>query len=181
MTIVDERTIHAPPGICFEVAADVERWPHILPHYLRVEFRAKRGFGTGIVEMAANRDFAGPVYYPTWWLSDMHVDAAEPAVYYTHVGGITRGMIVKWSFEARDSQDSRDAHDSRGAQPEASSQHTHVRITHTWDGPPWPLVGRFLWEHVIARQFVSFIATRTLAGVAAEAERRNSSGKHHHA
>jgi ribosome-associated toxin RatA of RatAB toxin-antitoxin module len=158
MTIIDERTIRAPVETCFQVAADVERWPDILPHYRFVRFREKSGFGTGIVEMSAYRDFGGPLRYPTWWLSDMHVDDAEPAVHYTHVDGFTRGMIVKWSFDAIDAS--------------SHAQHTHVRISHAWDGPPWPLIGALAWEHFISSQFVSFIATRTLAGVTVEAERR---------
>jgi hypothetical protein len=151
VTIIDERTIAAPVDLCFQAAADVERWPDILPHYRFVRFRGKAGFGTGVVEMSAYRDFAGPLRYPTWWVSNMHVDTAEPAVYYTHIEGVTTGMVVKWSFEA-------------------CAAGTHVRISHTWDGPPWPLIGRFAWEHVIAHGFVSYIATRTLAGVAAAAE-----------
>lgn len=152
MTIVDERFMQAPPDECFRVAADVERWPVILPHYRKVRFYNRRGFGTGRVEMSAWRDFPGPFRWPTWWVSDMRADAAAPAVHYRHVGGITRGMDVTWSFEPRE----------RG---------THVRIEHTWEGPGWPLIGGFAWRHVIAPRFVSVIATRTLAGVAAEAER----------
>jgi hypothetical protein len=157
VTIIDEHTIAAPPATCFLVASDVERWPDILPHYRFVRFREKVAPATGIVEMSAYRDFAGPLRYPTWWLSRMHVDEAAPAVHYTHIGGITRGMVVKWSFE-----------------PVPGG--THVRISHAWDGPAWPIIGRFAWEHVIARHFVSFIARRTLAGVAAEAERRVRGG-----
>ena len=155
MTIIDALTIHAPAALCFEVAADVERWPLILPHYRFVTFRDRKAFGTGVVEMSAYRDFAGPVRYPTWWMSDMHVDAREPAVYYRHIDGITRGMEVKWSFD-----------------PVPGG--THVHISHAWDGPGWPVIGRAAWKHVSAPLFVSFIATRTLAGVGAEAERRVS-------
>lgn len=154
MTILDEHRMSAPANICFRVAADVERWPDILPHYRRVRFREQRGFGTGRVEMAAWRDFAGPVRYPTWWVSDMHVAEDEPAVFYRHVDGITRGMDVKWSFSP------------------ASTDTTLVRITHTWDGPPWPLIGPLAWRLIIAQHFVSAIAQRTLAGVAAEAARQ---------
>lgn len=152
MTTVDERIIAAPPDHCFRVAADVERWPTILPHYRNVRFHRRDAFGTGRVEMSAWRDFAGPARWPTWWLSDMHVAADEPAIYFVHVGGITRGMDVKWSF----------------------LPHTHgtlVRITHAWSGPPWPLIGSFAWRNVIGPHFVSFIAGRTLAGVGREAER----------
>ena len=153
MTIVDELVMRASRDVCFDVASDVERWPDILPHYRRVRFKAPPVEGRGTVEMAAWRDFAGPVRYPTWWVSEMRVDAEEPAVHYRHVDGITRGMVVKWSFDPLEAD-------------------TLVRITHAWDGPDWPVVGRFAWQHVIAPHFVHVIAGRTLAGVAAEAERR---------
>ncbi len=155
MTILDEHRMEAPPNVCFQVAADVERWPEILPHYRWVRFHEQRDFGTGRVEMAAWRDFGGPLRYPTWWVSDMRVDRDEPAVYYEHVDGITRGMQVKWSFEAHDDGS------------------TDVKITHAWDGPAWPLIGPLAWELVISRQFVSVIAQRTLAGVAAQASRNH--------
>ena len=153
MTILDELFMRAPPSICFRVAADVEQWPALLPHYRRVRFQRRDGFGTGRVEMAAWRDFGGPLRYPTWWVSDMRVDEHEPAVLYTHVDGLTRGMEVKWSFEPR---------------PDG----TMVRIAHAWDGPRWPLVGRLAWSAIIAPYFVSAIARRTLDGVGREAERR---------
>lgn len=153
MTIVDEHFMAAPADTCFRVAADVERWPEILGHYRHVRFHDRTGFGRGRVEMSAWRDFAGPLRWPTWWVSDMRADEAAPAVHYTHVDGITRGMEVVWSFDARDGG-------------------THVRILHTWEGPEWPLIGPLAWRHVIAPRFVHVIASRTLAGVAAEAERR---------
>ena len=155
MTIVDERFIAAPAESCFRVAADVERWPEILPHYRYVRFLRKRGFGTGTVAMSATRDFGGPLRWPTWWTSEMRVEADKPAVHYRHIAGITRGMTVTWSFAPR-------------------SNGTHVVITHTWSGPRWPLIGGFAWKHVIAPYFVSAIARRTLAGVAAAAEQANA-------
>jgi ribosome-associated toxin RatA of RatAB toxin-antitoxin module len=153
MTTIDERVMHAPPDLCFRVAADVERWPVILPHYRWVRRHAQSP-GDDRVEMAAWRDFAGPVRYPTWWLSEMRLDPAEPAIHFRHIAGITRGMVVKWSFI-----------------PAATD--TLVRITHQWQGPPWPVVGRFAWRYVIGPHFVSFIAARTLLGVSREVERRN--------
>src|SRR5690606_28476219 len=77
MTILDERFMRAPADVCFHVAADVERWPDILPHYRHVRFHERSAFGRGRVEMAAWRDFGGPVRYPTWWVSEMHADEAE--------------------------------------------------------------------------------------------------------
>lgn len=154
--ILDERTVRAPVATCFRVAADVERWPDILEHYRWVRFQQRQAFGTGRVEMAAWRDFGGPLRYPTWWVSDMRIDEAEPAVFYRHVEGITRGMDVEWRFEPH---------------PDG----TRVWITHAWDGPAWPLIGSLAWRAIIAPHFVSAIAQRTLAGVGAEAERRHNS------
>jgi hypothetical protein len=160
MMTVDERFVHAPADLCFRVAADVERWPALLPHYRWVRYHHSTGFGTGRVEMAAWREFGGPLRYPTWWVSDMHLAEDEPAIYFTHVAGVTRRMNVKWAFERRDGG-------------------THVRITHAWDGPRWPLIGRLAWRHVIGPHFVSAIAQRTLAGIAAEAERQAHTAARH--
>lgn len=160
MTTVDELRMEGPPDLCFRVAADVETWADVLPHYRWVRFHEKAGFGTGRVEMAAWRDFAGPLRYPTWWVSDMHVDADEPAIYFTHVDGITKGMDVKWSFLP----------DGKG---------TLVRITHAWNGPPWPMIGSLAWRAVIGPHFVSVIAGRTLAGIGREVERRMEPGAGH--
>lgn len=153
MRTIDERLMHAPVEICFAIAADVEHWPVLLPHYRWVRFLRRQSFGTGTVEMAAWRVFAGSVRYPTRWVSEMSIDNERPAIRYTHVAGITRGMDVEWRFE-----------------PEPDG--TRVHITHEWAGPHWPLVGRFAAERVIGPHFISAIAQRTLTGVAGEAERR---------
>jgi ribosome-associated toxin RatA of RatAB toxin-antitoxin module len=150
---VDEQLVRAPPRLCFRVAADVERWPLILPHYRWVRFRRQDDFGLGLVEMAAWRIFPAGIRYPTWWLSDMRASPDEPAVYYRHVGGITRGMDVKWEFEP------------------AKQDSTVVRIVHEWRGPAWPVVGGWAAQHVIGPHFISAIAQRTLAGIGREAER----------
>lgn len=154
MVTIDEHIVRAPAAICFHVAADVERWPEILPHYRRVQFQERRGFGRGRVDMAAWRDFAGGFRYPTWWVSEMRSEAKTPAIFYRHVLGITRGMDVRWEFFAHDESD------------------TRVRITHAWNGPAWPLIGALAANHVIGPHFISAIASRTLAGVAAVAEQR---------
>lgn len=154
MLTVDEHSSDAPPDICFRVAADVERWPEILPHYRWVRFQRKVGFARGLVEMAAWRPF-GPLKYPTWWASEMDHREDERVVLYRHVDGITRGMDVRWEVHPRDGG-------------------SHLRIVHEWDGPAWPIVGRWAADHVIGPHFVSHIAGRTLAGVRREAERRAS-------
>ena len=154
---VDEAIVRAPPGRIAALARDVERWPTHLAHYRYVRFRERRGDGGGVVEMSANRPF-GPLNWPTWWLSQMSIPAAlgdgEPAIRFRHIGGITTGMDVEWSFERT---------------PDGAG--TRVRIVHVWDGPRWPVVGPAAATWVIGPVFVHGIASRTLAGLAAVAER----------
>ena len=153
MIRIDERATTASPGHVYRAAADVERWPDILPHYRWVTFREKEDFGRGIVEMSAWRDFGGPLRWPTWWLSDMEAEPDIPLVRYRHIGGITKGMDVRWEFVP------------------ALGGGTLVRVVHEWDGPRWPLIGRLAANLVIGPHFVSAIAKRTLAGVCEAAER----------
>ncbi len=151
MITIDEAVASASPEVCFRIAADVERWPVILPHYRWVRFRHSEGFATGLVEMAAWRHF-GPVPYPTWWVSEMTHDADRGLVLYRHVEGITRGMDVRWEVTANETGG------------------TRLRIVHDWQGPTWPFIGRVAANLVIGPHFISFIAGRTLAGVVKAAE-----------
>ena len=153
MRTVDETLCPAPPDVCFRIAADVEGWPDILPHYRWVRFHEKRAFAEGVVEMAAWRNFPG-VKYPTWWVSEMEHDPDQRTVTYRHIDGITKGMDVLW--EVRDLGDGS----------------SHLRIVHDWTGPKWPLIGGFAANHVIGPHFINHIAGRTLAGVSAAAESR---------
>lgn len=160
METVDERIVRAPVASIYGVARDVEAWPHHLPHYRFVRFRERDRRGGGVVEMSANRPFSifgsasAPtgVNWPTWWLSEMEVDDSAPAIRFRHIGGITKGMDVKWTFT-----------------PVAKG--CHVRIVHAWDGPRWPLIGMWAAMLVIGPVFVHGIASRTLAGLADAAER----------
>lgn len=145
MHTIDRRTIDAPAGRVFAAAADVERWPAILPHYRWVRMLERRT-GGGVVEMAAWRPF-GPLNYPTWWVSEMWVDHAARRVRYRHIRGITRGMDVEWRVEQ-------------------GGGGTDVTIVHQWEGPAWPLIRRPAAEWVIGPVFVHGIASRTLAGIA---------------
>lgn len=151
METIDELEVRAPVPKIFQLARDVESWPNHLAHYRFVKFRERDGRGGGIVEMSANRPF-GAIDWPTWWLSEMEVSESKPAIRFRHIRGITRGMDVEWTFQATE----------RG---------TRVRILHVWDGPRWPLVGIPAATMIIGPVFVHGIASRTLAGLAAVAER----------
>jgi ribosome-associated toxin RatA of RatAB toxin-antitoxin module len=151
MEVVDELFVRAPWRTIFNVARAVQEWPAHLPHYRYVRFREHATDGGGIVEMAADRPF-GPVGWPTWWLSEMSVDEGAPSIRFRHIGGITKGMDVEWTFRS-------------------APGGTDVRIVHVWDGPPLPFIGIPAATLLIGPVFIHGIASRTLAGLAAVAER----------
>ena len=153
METVDRRFVRAPWRTVFALAKKVEDWPAHLPHYRYVRFRERASDGGGIVEMSAHRSF-GPFGWPTWWLSEMSVDEGAPAIRFRHIEGITKGMDVEWSFRS-----------AQGG--------TEVTIVHAWDGPPLPLVGIPAATIVIGPVFIHGIASRTLAGLAAVAEKES--------
>jgi len=159
MTTVDEHVTHAPLDTIFELAADVERWPSLLPHYRYVRFLERRANGGGLVEMSANRPF-GAMDWPTHWTSLMSVarpgSQATPSIRFRHVRGVTTGMDVEWTFTPAPGR----------------AGDTLVRIVHVWNGPAWPLIGDIAARGVIGPVFIHGIASRTLAGLVRAAERR---------
>ena len=144
MRTEDRLFMRAPVERVFQAAVNVERWPELLSHYRWVRILERRRDGV-VVEMAAWRSF-GRLKYPAWWVSEMWVDAATPAVRYRHVRGITAGMAVEWRL--------RPAYEG-----------TDVTIVHEWDGPAWPVIRRPAAEWLIGPVFVHGIASRTLAGI----------------
>ena len=114
METVDERLVRADVATMFALVREVEHWPALLRHYRYLRFRERAADGGGVVEMSANRPF-GLLNWPTWWRSRMALDESAPSVRFHHVGGITKGMDVEWSFRAVEGG-------------------THVRLVHVWDG-----------------------------------------------
>ncbi len=121
-----------------ELAADVERWPEILPHYRWVTLLAGGG-DRKVVEMAARR---GRI--PLRWRAVQEVERSvtPPVIAYHHIWGPTRGMDVAWRF--RETPDG-----------------VHVSITHRFH-PPWPLVGNMVANHIIGPRFIEHVAGLTL-------------------
>jgi Polyketide cyclase / dehydrase and lipid transport len=130
--------------IC-RLAADIERWPEILPHYRYVRRVATRGDGSREFAMGARRGFI-----PVAWRATQQPLLDERRIEFHHTGGVTRGMNVAWRFApAGDGWD--------------------VSIEHELD-LAWPLIGRFAAEHVIAPHFIDAIAGRTLRTIKRIAE-----------
>src|SRR4051812_33818559 len=77
----------------YPLAAGIERWPELLPHYRWV--RVLRADGpTRLVEMAAQRNG-----FPVRWWAEQRLDPETPCITFRHVRGVTRGMDVAWLFE----------------------------------------------------------------------------------
>jgi ribosome-associated toxin RatA of RatAB toxin-antitoxin module len=149
------RHIRADPRVIFELAAEVQDWPRILPHYRWVHVLASEGPEKRTVEMAARRDvLPGGIGFPLRWSAVETTFPAERRIEFEHIGGITRGMRVAWTIE-------RTAQDSSGVL---------VRIRHVFE-PHWP-VPHLLVRLIVGEYFVNGVARRTLRRIAELAEAR---------
>ena len=133
-------------GRIVQLAADVERWPDLLPHYRWVTL-LEGGGDRKVVEMAARRD-----RIPVKWRAVQEIarDGPTPVIAYRHIRGVTKGMTVAWTFEPR-------------------ADRVLVRIRHDFR-PPWPLIGGLVADRVIGPWFVANIAGKTLATIKAIVE-----------
>jgi hypothetical protein len=126
----------APYERIFDLAAGIERWPEILPHYRYVR-RVGSQSGTPEFAMGARRG-----WIPVAWRATQTPRPDERRIDFHHTGGVTRGMEVAWHFER-------------------SGDGWEVRIEHALE-LGWPLIGRFAAERVIGPHFIDAIAGRTL-------------------
>jgi ribosome-associated toxin RatA of RatAB toxin-antitoxin module len=135
--------IHGDVRRVFQVAAQVDKWPQMLPHYrsVRVLQRKKR---RTTVEMAAKR---GRI--PVRWTAVQEVFPYE-RITYRHIKGFTAGMDVTWSFT-----------------PVQGS--VQIVITHDFS-LAWPIVGGFVSKYIVGQLFVKPIAARTLRRIKQKVE-----------
>jgi hypothetical protein len=150
-----ETTVHinGPLDRIAALAADVERWPELLPHYRWVTLLAGGG-ERKVVEMAAWRG-----RFPLRWRAVQTIDrsTATPTIAYHHIWGPTRGMDVAWTFA------------------ETTSGVT-VTIAHDFR-PPWPIVGDAVAERVIGPHFIEYVARRTLETIQRIVETESGAAK----
>ncbi len=148
-------TINAPIERIFTLAADIQRWPDILPHYRFVRVLDQNTDGTRkVVEMAAARDGfpLGGMKYPVKWQSVQICDRAERKIYFKHLVGIAQGMWVVWTLV-----------------PDPSGQGVQVSIGHDLTYP-LPVLNGWFARDLVGRGFVQSIAGRTLATIKQIAE-----------
>jgi ribosome-associated toxin RatA of RatAB toxin-antitoxin module len=132
--------IEAPARVVFDLAREVERWPDLLPHYLRVRVRTRNPDGSQVAEMVAVRRLPGPLGLgiPVAWRARTWAEADSLRLRFRHIGGATGGMDVTWRIE---------------------STETGCRVTIEHDFRPKLAV----WAAIVDRLFVRPIAGRTLA------------------
>ncbi len=145
----NEILIRAEAAEVYGLAAPVERWPEILPHYRWVRVLEDDGEGRRLVEMAALRDFI-----PVRWRAEQLLFPEVPRIVFRHVGGATRGMEVEWVF----------APQGEGV--------VRVSILHDLERglAGWPLVGGVVADRVVGPFFISNIAGKTLGRIKELAE-----------
>jgi ribosome-associated toxin RatA of RatAB toxin-antitoxin module len=147
------RRMKADPDTVFQLAAAVEDWPRILPHYRWVRVLAREG-QRQLVEMAARRVVVGRLSIPLRWTAIEAYDPSTRRLEFEHVRGVTRGMRVVWSIE-------------RGRRDPAELV---VKIRHVFE-PRWPAPD-WLVQHMVGDYFVNGVARRTLRGISEIAEGR---------
>lgn len=132
--------IQAPPRLVFDLARDVERWPALLPHYLRVHVRERHPDGSRTADMVAVRTIIPVVGLgiPVAWRARTWSDGPARRLRFQHVAGATRGMDVTWRIEPR-------------------AGGCRVSIEHAFRPRFAP------WAVIVDRLFVRPIAGRTLA------------------
>jgi ribosome-associated toxin RatA of RatAB toxin-antitoxin module len=140
----NEIVIQADVGAIYPLAAAVERWPTLLPHYRWVRVLEEEGHRR-LVEMAAHRDGI-----PVRWWAEQVCYPEEPRITFRHVRGVTRGMEVEWHFTAL-------------------PVGVRVGIRHDLS-LGWPLIGGLVAERIIGPHFVANIAGKTLRRIKALAE-----------
>ncbi len=132
-----------------DLAVATERWPEILPHYRWVTV-LEGGGDHKAVEMAARRG-----RFPVKWQArqDVERDGPTPVIRFHHIGGVTKGMDVAWTFAPG---------------PDGVA----VTIDHDF-APPWPVVGGVVADRIIGPHFVEAIAGRTLNTIKGIVENRD--------
>ena len=137
--------VAAPADLVFRLARDVERWPRLLPHYVRASAAEPDDAGRRLVAFVARRSLIPMLGLglPVAWRSLTWAETADRRLRFVHRGGATNGMDVTWRIDERPELDGHGA--------------SHVEIEHLFR----PRVPG--WAFLVDRLFTRPIAGRTLA------------------
>ena len=94
--------IEAPPDVVFGLARRVDRWEHLLPHYVRSRVVTARPDGSLVVAFVAVRRVLPVVGLglPVTWRARTWNEPDRLRLRFVHVAGPTRGMDVTWHIES---------------------------------------------------------------------------------
>jgi len=150
--------VGASPALVFRLASDIERWPALLPHYVRASRIREEADGSLVLLFVARRPLV-PLLglgLPVAWRSRTWAEASTRRLRFVHLGGATDGMDVTWHIEPT-------AHGCR-----VTIEHEFRRLLPL----PWlgEVFGDEFWPAVIDRFVTRPIAGRTLATFKALAE-----------
>jgi ribosome-associated toxin RatA of RatAB toxin-antitoxin module len=128
----------------YQLAADIEDWPRILPHYryMRILERSDRH---KVADFGASRDGL-----PVSWRAEQELFPEETRITFKHIGGVTKGMWVEWRMEPL-------------------GDHVRVAIEHDLTYPV-PLLGPWFARYIVGGLFVENIAGKTLRCIKAIVE-----------
>lgn len=120
----------------FQLAADIQDWPKILPHYryMRITEQSEH---SKTADFGAERDGI-----PVNWSATQEVYPEENRITFVHIRGVTKGMWVEWRLEKHE-------------------KGVHVTIEHVLSYPV-PLFGAFFAKYIVGKLFVENIADKTL-------------------
>lgn len=123
----------------FELAADLQAWPTLLPHYWRMNV-LEQSERHKVADFGAWRDFG--FRFPCKWRARQELFPAEGRITFQHIGGITKGMWVEWHIQKRDG-------------------HVRVTIDHELTYPI-PVIGPLFADWIVGKVFIHNIAGKTL-------------------
>jgi ribosome-associated toxin RatA of RatAB toxin-antitoxin module len=128
----------------FQLAADIQDWPALLPHYryLRV---LERSDTHKVADFGASRDG-----FPVRWRARQELFPDEGRITYHHIGGITKGMWVEWRLKRQ-------------------TDGVRVTIEHELNYPV-PILGPLFAQYIVGDLFVANIAGKTLRCIQAKVE-----------
>jgi ribosome-associated toxin RatA of RatAB toxin-antitoxin module len=127
-------------GRIFRLAANIQDWPALLPHYRYVRL-LECSDRHKVADFGASRDG-----FPVKWRARQELFPEANRITFKHLRGISAGMEVEWRLEKCD-------------------DHVHVTIEHELAYPTIVLLRRpadWFAEVIVGRMFVHNIAGKTL-------------------
>ena len=96
--------VSAPAALVFRLARDVERWPALLPHYVRARRLAPPDPDGRVLVAFVARRLLLPILgigVPVTWRAWTWAEPAQCHLRFVHRGGATNGMDVTWRIADR--------------------------------------------------------------------------------